>query len=132
MDGRSDHAGKPQAVEARDEAGAGDRRGQELGRLAPQDDREHPSSGRLEAVSSYDEQAQRYLILIEGGPPSNYSAWSPDLPGCVATGATLDEAEREMRRAIASHLEGLAEDGATIPGPSGPGVYVERTTLTAA
>jgi predicted RNase H-like HicB family nuclease len=78
-------------------------------------------------VSDYSEQAQRYLVLIEGGPPSNYSAWSPDVPGCVATGATLEEVEREMRTAIALHLEGLAEDGEPLPEPSGPGVYVERT-----
>jgi predicted RNase H-like HicB family nuclease len=50
----------------------------------------------------------------------------------VATGDTLEEAEQEMRRAIAFHLEGLADDGAEIPDPSGPGVCVERTTLTAA
>jgi predicted RNase H-like HicB family nuclease len=80
-------------------------------------------------VSDYDEQAQRYLILIEGGAPSNYSAWSPDLPGCVATGATVEEVEREMRAAIAFHLEGLAADGESIPEPSGPGVYVERTAV---
>ncbi|MBV8946702.1 MAG: type II toxin-antitoxin system HicB family antitoxin, partial [Solirubrobacterales bacterium] len=42
----------------------------------------------------------RYLILVEGSPPSNYSAWSPDLPGCVATGATVDECVAEMRKAI--------------------------------
>jgi predicted RNase H-like HicB family nuclease len=82
-------------------------------------------------VSTYDEQAQRYLILIEGGPPSNYSAWSPNLPGCVATGASLEEVEREMRAAIALHLEGLAADGEALPEPSGPGVYVERTTPAA-
>jgi predicted RNase H-like HicB family nuclease len=83
-------------------------------------------------VSDFDEQAQRYLVLIEGGPPSNYSAWSPDLPGCVATGDTLEEVEREMRAAIAFHLEGLAEDGVEIPVPSGPGVYVERNPRAAA
>jgi len=83
-------------------------------------------------MNPYADRVDRYLILIEGGPPSNYSAWSPDLPGCVATGDTLEEAEQEMRRAIAFHLAGLAEDGADIPDPSGPGVYVERTTLTAA
>jgi predicted RNase H-like HicB family nuclease len=83
-------------------------------------------------MNQYADRADRYLILIEGGPPSNYSAWSPDLPGCVATGDTLEEAEHEMRRAIAFHLAGLAEDGAEVPDPSGPGVYVERTTSTAA
>lgn len=76
--------------------------------------------------------AERYIILIEGGPPSNYSAWSPDLPGCVATADTLEAAEREMRAAIAFHLEGLVAAGETAPEPSGPGVYVERTTRSAA
>ena len=83
-------------------------------------------------MSDYTDLAARYLVLIEGGPPSNYSAWSPDLPGCVATGDTLEKAEQEMRAAIQLHLEGLAEDGLAIPDPSGPGVYVERTTRTAA
>jgi predicted RNase H-like HicB family nuclease len=83
-------------------------------------------------VSNFNEQAQRYLILIEGGPPSNYSAWSPDLPGCVATGASLEAVEREMRAAIALHLEGLAEGGGEIPAPSGSGVYVERKSPAAA
>jgi predicted RNase H-like HicB family nuclease len=83
-------------------------------------------------MTDYTDLATRYLVLIEGGPPSNYSAWSPDLPCCVATGETLDEAEQEMRGAIALHLEGLAEDGQALPDPSGPGVYVERTTRTAA
>jgi predicted RNase H-like HicB family nuclease len=69
-------------------------------------------------------EAEHYLILVEGGPPSNYSAWSPDLPGCVATGHTLEEVEREMREAIAFHLEGLAADGLPLPEPSGPGVYL--------
>jgi predicted RNase H-like HicB family nuclease len=82
-------------------------------------------------MSEYDEQDQRYLILIEGGPPSN-SAWSPDLPGRVATGASLEEVEREMRAAIALHLEGLVEDGGEIPERSGPGVYVERKPRAAA
>jgi predicted RNase H-like HicB family nuclease len=77
-------------------------------------------------MSDYLEQAQRYLILVEGGPPSNFSAWSPDLPGCVATGATLEDVERDMRAAIALHLEGLAADGEPLPEPSGPGVYIER------
>jgi len=77
-------------------------------------------------MTDHGELASNYLILIEGGPPSNYSAWSPDLPGCVATGDTLGEVEREMQEAIVFHLEGLAEEGAPVPEPSGPGVYVER------
>lgn len=83
-------------------------------------------------MTDYGALAERYLILIEGGPASNYSAWSPDIPGCVATGPTLEETEREMRAAIAFHLEGLAEDGAPTPEPSGPGVYVERNARAAA
>ena len=75
-------------------------------------------------MTDYAELADRYLILIEGGPPSNYSAWSPDLPGCAATGSTLDEVEREMRTAIAFHLEGLVEAGEPLPDSSGSGVYV--------
>jgi predicted RNase H-like HicB family nuclease len=78
------------------------------------------------------EQSEKYMILIEGGPPSNYSAWSPDLPGCVATGATIDECEAEMRDAIAFHLEGLADEGGPPPEGSGPGVYVERSPRPAA
>ena len=46
---------------------------------------------------------RRYLIVIEGGDDANYSAYAPDLPGCVATGATLEECERKMREAIAVH-----------------------------
>jgi predicted RNase H-like HicB family nuclease len=83
-------------------------------------------------MTSYEQHAERYLILIEGGPPSNYSAWSPDLPGCVATGASLAAVEKELRRAIALHLEGIAEDGETAPEPSGPGVYVARDPRAAA
>jgi predicted RNase H-like HicB family nuclease len=83
-------------------------------------------------MTDFTEQAERYLILIEGGPPSNYSAWSPELLGCVATGDTLEEVEREMRSAIAFHLQTMAEDGDPIPDPSGPGVYVERKTPAAA
>jgi predicted RNase H-like HicB family nuclease len=83
-------------------------------------------------MTDFTEKASRYLILIEGGPPSNYSAWSPELPGCVATGKTLEDVEREMRAAIAFHLEGIAEDGEPLPDPSGPGVYVERRSPAAA
>jgi predicted RNase H-like HicB family nuclease len=77
--------------------------------------------------TNYTQLAERYLILIEGGPPSNYSAWSPDVLGCVATGDTIEECAGNMRDALAFHLEGMAEDGEPLPEPSGPGVYVEKS-----
>ncbi len=76
-------------------------------------------------MTDYADQAHRYLVLIEGRPPSNYSAWSPDLLGCVATGETLEEVEARMREAITFHLEGMAADGEPLPESSGPGVYLE-------
>ncbi len=75
-------------------------------------------------MTDFRAEAEKYLILVEGGPPSNYSAWSPDVLGCVAVGDTLEEVEREMREALAFHLEGLQDDGLPLPEPSGPGVYL--------
>jgi predicted RNase H-like HicB family nuclease len=69
---------------------------------------------------------ERYLILIEGDHSSNYSAWSPDVLGCVATGETIDRCVSEMRAALAGHLDLMRQHGEAIPAPSGPGVYVER------
>ena len=71
-----------------------------------------------------------YLILIEPGP-NNYSAWSPDLPGCAGVGSTIDQTVEDMREAIVLHLEGLAADGDPIPEPTGPGVYVEQSSAAA-
>lgn len=70
--------------------------------------------------------AERYLILVEGGPPTNYSAWSPDVPGCVATGGTIDECIEQMRAALTAHLDAMKDHGEDPPTPSGPGIYVER------
>lgn len=61
----------------------------------------------------------RYAIVIEKAE-GNYSAYVPDLPGCVATGATAAEAEAEIREAIAFHLDGMREDGLVIPVPAKP------------
>ena len=66
----------------------------------------------------------RYAIVVEQ-IASNYSAYVPDLPGCVATGSTITEVEEQIREAIAFHLEGLREDGAPIPLPSSHVEYVE-------
>lgn len=56
----------------------------------------------------------RFLIVIEKAE-NNYSAYSPDLPGCAATGATREEAEKNMHEAIKMHIEGLIEDNLPIP-----------------
>lgn len=66
----------------------------------------------------------RYAIVIENAG-SNYSAYVPDLPGCVAVGESLAEAERLIREAIEFHLEGMREDGSPIPPPSSKVDYVE-------
>lgn len=66
----------------------------------------------------------RYAIVIENAG-GNYSAYVPDLPGCVATGATIQETEQAIRGAIEFHLEGLREDGNPIPPPSSRVEYVE-------
>lgn len=56
----------------------------------------------------------RFLVVIEKAN-NNYSAYSPDLPGCVATGATREEAEKNMYEAIEMHIQGLLEDKLAIP-----------------
>jgi predicted RNase H-like HicB family nuclease len=66
----------------------------------------------------------RYAIVIEKAD-GNYSAYVPDLPGCIATGATIDEVEREIREAIEFHLEGLREDGLPIPAAESRVDYVD-------
>lgn len=66
----------------------------------------------------------RYAVVIESGP-HNYSAYVPDLPGCVSTGRTLAEVERNIKAAIDFHLEGLRQDGEPIPQPSTLCEYVE-------
>lgn len=66
----------------------------------------------------------RYAIVIEKAE-GNYSAYVPDLPGCVATGVTVPEVEQEMREAIRFHIDGLKEDGQPVPQPTSIAEYVE-------
>ncbi|MGO8691520.1 MAG: type II toxin-antitoxin system HicB family antitoxin [Thermoguttaceae bacterium] len=67
---------------------------------------------------------KRYAIVIEKGA-TNYGAYVPDLPGCVATGPTVQETEQLLREAIALHLQGMREDGLPIPEPSSLVEYVD-------
>lgn len=66
----------------------------------------------------------RYAVVIEK-TETNYSAYVPDLPGCVATGETVAEVENEISEAIRFHIEGLNEDGLPVPSPTSIAEYVE-------
>ena len=66
----------------------------------------------------------RYAIVIEKAA-ENYAAYVPDLPGCVATGDTLEETEQNITEAITMHIDGLREDGLAVPAPTTVCEYVE-------
>jgi predicted RNase H-like HicB family nuclease len=66
----------------------------------------------------------KYAVVIEKAE-GNYSAYVPDLPGCVATGATVEEAEAEIKHAIAFHIDGMKEDGLPVPTPTSKVEYIE-------
>ena len=70
---------------------------------------------------------KKYLIVIEP-TETGFSAYSPDLPGCVSTGRTHEEVEHNMREAIAFHLDGLREEGQAVPEPKTYSAYVELPT----
>ena len=65
----------------------------------------------------------RWAVVIEKAG-SNYSAYVPDLPGCIATGDTVEEVEEQIREAIQFHIEGLKEDGLPVPLPTSLAEYV--------
>lgn len=69
----------------------------------------NPTSGGMEM--------KKYPIIIERGE-RNFSAYVPDLPGCVSTGATMEEVQHNIQEAIALHIAGMREDGLPIPTPS--------------
>lgn len=66
----------------------------------------------------------RYAIVIENAG-TNFSAYVPDLPGCVATGANIEETEQAIRQAIELHIDGLRADGTPVPAPSSRVEYIE-------
>ncbi len=65
----------------------------------------------------------RFLVVIEKAD-GKYSAYAPDLPGCVATGTTMEDTERNMHEAIKLHLQGMQEDGQPIPTPQAHSEYM--------
>jgi predicted RNase H-like HicB family nuclease len=67
---------------------------------------------------------KKFAVVIEKGP-SNYSAYVPDLPGCVSTGRTLADVETKIREAIEYHIEGLIEDGDPVPEPTSRVIEIE-------
>ena len=69
----------------------------------------------------------KYAIVIERAA-TNFSAYVPDLPGCVATGNTIEETEASIREAIEMHLAGMREDGLQVPDPTVRVEYVEVAT----
>jgi predicted RNase H-like HicB family nuclease len=78
----------------------------------------------LARTRSQKEEPTKYAVIIEAGE-RNYSAYVPDLPGCIATGKTAEEVKRLIREGIAFHLEGLREDGLPIMEPTTLTEYVE-------
>jgi predicted RNase H-like HicB family nuclease len=77
---------------------------------------------RLEAAGASGVE-MKYLVIFEK-TATGYSAYAPDLPGCVTTGPTLAETERLMKEAIEFHLEGLREDGLPVPAPTTMADYI--------
>ena len=67
---------------------------------------------------------KRYLIVIEE-TSTGFSAYSPDLPGCISTGHTREDVEKNMQEAIALHLDGMREEGQSLPEPHSYSAYVE-------
>ena len=66
----------------------------------------------------------RYAVVIEKAA-SNFAAYVPDLPGCVATGATIEETQREIQEAITFHIEGLRADGLPVPEATSRIAYID-------
>jgi predicted RNase H-like HicB family nuclease len=65
----------------------------------------------------------KYLVIVEE-TATGFSAYSPDLPGCIATGSTRQDVEREMAEAVAFHIDGLRAEGMEIPIPRASSTYV--------
>ena len=92
--------------------------GTAVGRLGTRHVQQHAETGGTQGVVMH-----RFLIVIENAG-ENFSAYSPDLPGCVATGETREETERRMYEAIQLHVEGLLEDKQPVPASTSFAEYI--------
>jgi predicted RNase H-like HicB family nuclease len=88
-------------------------------KVRPPHIREYSEAGGPEGAA-----LMRYAIVIEKAD-GNYSAYVPDLPGCVATGASVKDVEGEIRDVVRFHIEGLKQDGIAVPEPTSIADYVE-------
>ncbi len=70
----------------------------------------------------------KYLVVIEE-TQTGYSAFSPDLPGCIATGTTREDAEKNMKEAISFHVKGMTQEGLKVPKPHTTSYPAYRSTL---
>ena len=105
--------GEPQAISAPREAGVGHDRRRIEGRPGAGNLEQHPEAGGGERRVV----DLKYIVVYER-TPNNYSAYVPDLPGCVATGSTRKQVERRIREAVSFHLEGLKAVAEPLPEPS--------------
>lgn len=75
-------------------------------------------------MHSQTSKLMKYLVIIEK-TKTGYSAFSPDLPGCIAAGSSKEKVEKNMREAIAFHLQGMDQEGLEIPRPHSSSTYLE-------
>src|SRR5215470_18607836 len=115
--------GKSSGVRASDQAGRGGGAGQVEQGLAAWHGAEHPEAGGIEVT-----YVIGYPIIVEQADDGGFGAWSPDLPGCVALGESVDECLAEMRDAVALYLDVLRERGEEVPQPR----VIQAVTVTPA
>jgi predicted RNase H-like HicB family nuclease len=109
--------GKPSPVQASFKIREGYNCGSSIGGACPEDTQEHSGTGWTE---------MRYLIIYEK-TTTGYSAYAPDLPGCIAAGFSFEETAGLMRRAVELHLESMRADGDPIPEPTTRADYVDAS-----
>src|SRR3989339_294924 len=120
------HEREPPAVQASNETGTSDRERAAWRRYAEGDVRVRQASGGIEARTIM--KKLRYLVRISKDPDSDWGASVPDLPGCVATGKTIDSALRRIQGAIQLHLSGMRADGVHPPRPRQRTVVPSKTS----